>query len=121
MQAPPQLVQLAELQAIVGTELDTAAAVQTDIHLSMDILTYRINGTGRNAFPASDTVFLAHHHTASLALAERAGGTGGDTGSRVAGETDKSHKTGGQSTGRMDADSGTGPGNLLMNQAGAGQ
>ena len=103
------------------TEVDTTAAVQAHIHLPLLILADSIDRTGGNAFAASDTMLLTDHHTASLSLAEGAGWTGGDTGSRITAETEECHKTGRQTAGRVDANAGAGPGNLPVNQSCTGQ
>ena len=98
------------------TEVDTTAAVQTYIYLSLLILADSINRTGGNAFPASYTMLLTDHNTATLPLAEGPGWTGSDTGGRITAETDERHKAGRQTAGRVDANTGTGPGNLSVNQ-----
>jgi hypothetical protein len=121
VKTPGQRIEDIELQAMVRTEVDTAAAVQAYIDLSLVILADRINRAGGNACPASDTMLLTNHNTASLPLAEGIGWTRGDTGRRIAAETDERHKAGRQTPGRVDANAGAGPGNLPVNQPGAGQ
>ena len=91
------------------TEVDTSTAMQAYIHFSQLILADRINRTGGDAVPASDTMLLTDHHSASLALAEGSGWTGSDTWGRVAAKTDECHKTGRQSAGRVDANASAGP------------
>jgi hypothetical protein len=95
--------------------------MQAHIDLSLLILADRINRTGGDALPAPDTMLLADHHTTSLPLAEGAGWTGGDARGRITAKTDEGDKTGRQSAGRVDANAGTGPGNLSVNQPRTGQ
>ncbi len=105
----------------MGAEIDTAAAVQANIDRTMLVLTYRIDRASRYALTASDTLLFTDDDPAPLALTESAGRAGSDTRRRVTAKADKGHETGGQPTGRMDTNTGAGPGNLLMNQPGAGQ
>ena len=85
----------------MGAEIDTTAAVQTDIDRPMLVLAYGIDRAGRHALTASDTLLFTDYYPATLALTERAGRAGSDTRRRVTAKADKGHETGGQPTGRM--------------------
>lgn len=106
---------------MVRTEINTAATVQADIDRSVLILINRINRTGSDTFPTPDALLFADNDAASLPLTESSCRAGSNTGCRIAAEADECHKTGGESAGRMNADAGTGPGDLLVNQPGTSQ
>lgn len=121
MKTPGQRIQIIKLQTIVRTKIDTTAAMQADINLSMVILANRINRTGGDTFPTPDAMLFSDHNTTSRTLAEGTGWAGGNTGSRVTAQTDEGYKAGRQTAGRVDAYASAGPGNLSVNQPCTGQ
>lgn len=112
---------LFQLQAVVGAEVYTASAMDTDIDGASRILKNGINGAGSNTVATVDTEFLFHNDTAPFALGKGAGGAGGSTWCRVAGQAVICRKSGGQTTGGFNSNSCCIPGNHLVYLTGTGQ
>ncbi len=71
----------------MGTVINTAAAMNTDINSPAVILGNSINGTGGDTVTTVYTEFFLYNNTAAFALRKGTGGTGLSAWSRVAGET----------------------------------
>lgn len=72
----------------MGTEIDTAAAVQADIDIAVVVAADRVDRTGQDAFTAADAQFFSHDYPTPRTLAECAGRAGGSAGSRVTPQAD---------------------------------
>jgi len=88
VQAPQQWIDLAELQTVMRTEIDTAAAMNADIDIRLLVPADRVDRTGSNALSASDALLFSNDDPAAGPLTESAGRTDFSTWCGITGQTD---------------------------------
>ncbi len=71
----------------MGAKINTATAMDTDIHSPVMILKNGINGAGGNTLATVDAEFFLYPYSAALTLGKGTSGTGYGAGGRVAGQT----------------------------------
>lgn len=81
----------------MGTEVNTATAVNAHVYSTARFLEYGIYRAGVNAVTAVNAQFFLYDYAAAFAMGKSPGGAGVGTGCRVAGEAVGRRKTGGQS------------------------
>ncbi len=87
-----------QFKTIMGTVLNTAAAMNTDINSPTVILKNSINGAGSDAVTTVYTELFLYENTAAFALRKGTGGTGLSAWGGVAGQAVAGFKASGQPT-----------------------
>ena len=108
------LCHLLHFQTFMGTEGDTAAAVDTDKGLTGNIQIDCIHRTGVGTFPTAYAQGFFNYYPTAFTLSKSSGGTYRSTGGWIAGQTGFCLKAGGESSGRDNANSCGVPGEAFM-------
>lgn len=83
-------------KTVLGAEINTSAAMNADEDLAPGIGINGINGAGGDTGTTADTQLFSDDDSTTLSLAEGRSRAGGDTGSRITGQTAHGQETAGK-------------------------